>query len=67
MVDTGDTYQHYKGGLYRIVGVATHSETGESLVVYESLPEGSLWTRPAGMFEESVVVNGVETPRFKRT
>lgn len=59
-------YQHYKGGVYRYVGMATHTETGESLVVYKSLVHGSLWARPAAVFEESVVVDGVTVPRFKR-
>lgn len=29
------THRHYKGGLYRVIGVARHSETEERLVVYE--------------------------------
>jgi hypothetical protein len=59
-------YEHYKGGKYRLIGVAKHTETGESLVVYESLTYNSMWVRPAAMFEENVVVDGVEVPRFKR-
>jgi hypothetical protein len=27
-------YRHYKGQTYSVIGVAQHSETGESLVVY---------------------------------
>ncbi|MEK6902297.1 MAG: DUF1653 domain-containing protein, partial [archaeon] len=30
-------YQHFKGGNYRVVGIARHSETLEKMVVYESL------------------------------
>ena len=30
-------YRHYKGGEYQVQGVATHSETGELLVVYTPL------------------------------
>ena len=57
------THQHYKGGLYRVIGTATHSETLESMTVYEQLwPKArSLWVRPAAMFEETLE-NGV--PRF---
>ena len=27
-------YRHYKGNDYEVLGTATHSETGERLVVY---------------------------------
>ena len=27
-------YQHYKGGLYKVIGIASHSETLEKLVIY---------------------------------
>ena len=30
-------YRHYKGGIYLLLGVAAHTETGELLVVYVSL------------------------------
>jgi hypothetical protein len=59
------TYRHYKGDLYEVVGVARHSETEEELVVYRALyGEGGLWVRPRGMFEEMVVVDGRDVPRF---
>lgn len=59
-------YQHYKGSLYRVVQVAQHSETDEALVIYQTLyGDRSWWARPATMFEETVEVNGVSTPRFK--
>ena len=58
-------YRHYKGGEYEVQGVATHSETGESLVVYRPLyGEGGLWVRPLAMFTETVVHEGREQPRF---
>lgn len=61
-------YEHYKGGRYRLIGVARHSETLEPLVVYEALypTEQKLWVRPAAMFESMVVLDGVEVPRFRR-
>jgi hypothetical protein len=46
------THRHYKGGLYRFIGEARHSETDERMVVYEHLwPHArGLWVRPAVMF-----------------
>ena len=29
------THQHYKGGLYRVIGEGIHTETQEELVFYE--------------------------------
>jgi hypothetical protein len=58
-------YRHYKGNEYRVIGIATHSETDEQLVIYEALYNGGgLWARPLAMFLETVVVEGVEQPRF---
>lgn len=58
-------YRHYKGNLYRVLEVATHSETGEKLVVYRPLyGERALWVRPLEMFAGSVVVDGQVVPRF---
>jgi len=62
---TPGTYRHYKGNLYEVVDVARHSETEEQLVVYRALyGERGLWVRPLAMFDETVVVDGVEHPRF---
>jgi Uncharacterized protein conserved in bacteria len=59
-------YRHYKGNDYRVVGLAKHSETGESMVVYFCLyGDFSMWVRPAAMFLESVdTAVGEEVPRF---
>jgi len=58
-------YRHYKGNEYEVLGTATHSETGETLVVYRALyGTQGLWVRPVGMFCESVTVGGQTVPRF---
>lgn len=64
---SGDIVQHFKRGtlseeekktnryLYRIIGVATHSETREKLMVYESLyGDFGLFVRPLDMFLSEV-------------
>jgi hypothetical protein len=59
-------YRHYKGNDYEIIATATHSESGESLVLYRALyGEYGLWVRPLAMFFESVVLeDGRSVPRF---
>ena len=58
-------YRHYKGNEYEVLGTATHSETGEKLVVYRALYGArGLWVRPVGMFCESVQVGAESVPRF---
>ena len=60
-------YQHFKGGLYEVLGVAQHSESAEELVVYRPLyGTGGLWVRPRRMFLEQVEWNGQRLPRFRR-
>lgn len=58
-------YRHYKGRDYEVLGTATHSETGEHLVVYRPCyGERGLWVRPHSMFFETVIVDGRPLPRF---
>ncbi len=58
-------YRHFKGGEYELIGIAKHSETQESMVVYRALyADGGLWVRPASMWTETVCKNGYEGPRF---
>jgi hypothetical protein len=59
-------YRHYKGRDYIVIGVARHSETEEELVVYRTdYGDKSLWVRPKAMFLEMVMVDGVQSPRFR--
>jgi hypothetical protein len=58
-------YRHYKGQRYRVLGTARHSETEETLVVYQALyGERGLWVRPLAMFTETVELDGEPIPRF---
>lgn len=63
-------YQHYKGNLYEVIGIARDSETLEELVVYRALyndkiyGDNALWVRPKAMFFGTVIIDGKEIPRF---
>ena len=60
-------YQHYKGMRYEVIGTVRHSETLEPMTLYRALyGENGLWVRPAAMFNEEVVINGVRQLRFER-
>ena len=60
-------YRHYKGNRYEVVGTVRHSETLEPMTLYRALyGEHGLWVRPAAMFEEEVVIDGVAQPRFTK-
>jgi hypothetical protein len=59
-------YRHYKNKLYRVVGMATHSETEEALVLYHRDGETRLWARPASMWSETVETPDGPRPRFDR-
>ena len=58
-------YRHYRGGEYEVIGVARHSETLETLVLYRPLHnQTGLWVRPYDMFFEQVEADGQLQPRF---
>ncbi|MEL0656482.1 DUF1653 domain-containing protein [Pseudoalteromonas issachenkonii] len=58
-------YQHYKGPQYKVIHVATHSETEEQLVIYQALyGEFGMWARPLSMFNETIEKDGKTIPRF---
>jgi hypothetical protein len=60
-------YEHYKGGLYEVIGTALHSETLEEMVVYKHVygNDQGLWVRPASMWNELVEKDGVTVGRFR--
>lgn len=61
-------YQHFKGAYYEVLGLATHTETEELLVLYRergSTLDDPRWARPVAMFNEMVRVGHKSVPRFK--
>ena len=55
IIKRGQIYRHFKGDLYIIEDIATHSETGEILVIYRQLyGEGKLFARPVELFTSDV-------------
>ena len=63
-------YKHYKGNLYKVIGVGRHSETLEEFVVYQALynseefGDSAIWIRPKEMFLEEVEWEGNKVLRF---
>jgi len=57
-------YLHHKGGLYLVSETAKHTETGEELVIYHDMEDGT-YARPTKMFSEEVEHDGVKVPRFQ--
>lgn len=57
-------YRHYQGNEYELLFVSEQTETGEPLVIYRSLADDKIWTRPLAMWSENVNISGKEEPRF---
>ena len=61
---TGRIYQHFKGNLYVVDGVAKNSETQEEWVEYHCCATGQRWVRPLEMWSDTVKLP--EAPGYLR-
>lgn len=65
-----DLYQHYKGGLYRLLHEATEEATMQPVIVYQAVDGGRIWTRPKADFfgtvhNEKLGGTAERIPRFR--
>lgn len=61
-------YRHYKGNEYRVTGLCLHSETLETMVIYQALyGTKEIWVRPAAMWQEMVPAGGGMVRRFEKS
>lgn len=60
-------YRHYKGREYEVLGMATHSETLEPMVVYRALyGDGAIWGRPVAMWYDPIETADGTVTRFTK-
>lgn len=70
----GKLFQHFKGGVYRVIEPPkdSHNESivrligyaGEKVVWYQSTKDGQIWVRSLYEWNEFVEVDGKSIPRF---
>jgi hypothetical protein len=62
----GQRYRHFKGDEYVVLGVGTHTETLESMVIYTlvDVPSRKTWVRPLSLFRSTALDGGKEVQRF---
>lgn len=71
--EIGGYYRHYKNHKeYIVLSIARHTETGESLVIYQGQYDDQefgpkpIFARPITMFTETVEYEGKQVPRFEK-
>ena len=62
----GQTYKHFKGGVYKVVAVGLNEADLEPLVHYRAADDeyGIVWTRPLFVFTGRALVDDAFVTRF---
>lgn len=55
MVQAGEIYRHFKGGMYGVLAVAKHHDSKEDWVVYKDLYTNEIYIRPINNFESNTL------------
>lgn len=63
----GEVFQHFRGGLYVVLGKAIREGDLEEEVIYKSLQDGGVWTRPRRQWYENIESEEMKPMRFKFT
>ena len=59
-------YRHFKGNIYKLIGIAKDSETLENMVVYQAMyGDHQMWVRSEKMFFGKVERDGKTMQRFE--
>ena len=53
-IQANKLYKHFKGGLYKVISLARHTETDEVLVIYKGLTNSIVYVRPYDIFNSKV-------------
>lgn len=63
----GEWYEHFKGSLYEVVGLAMHTEDMELMVIYQRVDKDNdvTWARPISKWIEPVPGES-NIPRFMK-
>lgn len=77
---SGSYYKHFKGGIYCVLGIGKHSETGDEMVVYRAMIPGptdgheealtfdpnhtQIWIRPLSMWFDLIDRDHYQGTRF---
>lgn len=60
-------FQHFKGGIYRVLYIARDSETKERMVVYQAMYGNfDIWIRAEKNFFSLIEIDGEKIPRFRK-